>query len=107
MDVFNFKEMVKKDMETIMNIDEFATIHAVDGVEVPIIIDNSKLQENKAKSQYSDGINTGEILFFVKVSDLKFHPAIDQHIVFDKDEYRVVSVDELGLLYEITLRGNY
>ena len=45
-----FKHMVSNDTDhVIFNLDELADLHEVDGRQVPVIIDDVKLEEMKAK----------------------------------------------------------
>ena len=45
-----FKHMVGSDTDhVIFNLDELADLHEVDGRQVPVIIDDVKLEEMKAK----------------------------------------------------------
>ena len=58
-----FKRMVSNDTDhVIFNLDELADLHEVDGRQVPVIIDDVKLEEMKANPKYAGGYNTATSL---------------------------------------------
>ena len=100
--------MLENDLNNVFfNTDEFAEKHIVDDKEMSIIIDNEKLNELKAKSQYAEYIATCSMLIMVKASDFSYKPAIGQVISIDGDIYRANLVTETGMIYEIALEANY
>lgn len=53
----NFKDFVKRDLETFINLDEFAEIHHIDGMPVKSIIDSDVLQiYSNVKAEQYDGV---------------------------------------------------
>jgi len=99
-----FMDYVLSDLNTLINSDEFAEIHNVDGKDVSVIVDNDKLQE-RSKKEF-DGLSVGELLYFAKVSDLAKKPMQDSVQLFDKRPYLVFNVREDNGLYEIILQQN-
>lgn len=115
---------MQDDLDMLFDVTMLAEIHNVNGAETPVIIDNQRLLELKAKSQYAEGISTAELLFFVKCVDFVvkptneqeinfdediygLKPAVGQVITFDNDIYRVVAVTELNGMFEIVLGANW
>lgn len=100
----NFKDLLNQDLNTFFNSDEFGETHNIDGKDVTIIVDTDKLQE-RSKKEF-DGLSVGELLYFVKVSDLSKKPVQDSIQVFDKKPYLIFNVREDNGIYEIILQQN-
>ena len=91
------------DINTFINQDEFAELHAVDGVQLQLVIDNDKFKERQAKAEYG---YKGDILFYVQKSVYGDAPAIDQIVKFDGEVYRVSDFQDDNGMYYITLESN-
>lgn len=104
----SFKEQMERDLDsTFFNTDEFAELHAVDGKEIPVVVDNETLlQLNMGKTVNSDGIFTDSIIIFVQKKYLDYEPVIGQVIDFDGVTYPVDNVLSDTGGYTIILRGN-
>ena len=100
----NFKDLLQQDLNTFFNPDEFGEMHNIDGKEVNVIVDNDKLQE-RSKKEF-DGLSVGELLYYVKVSDLIKKPIQDAPQLFDKKPYLIFNVREDNGVYEIILQQN-
>lgn len=92
------------DLSTFINQDEFAELHAIDGVELPIVIDNDRLKDRTQKE--FDGISIGEILFYVKKEDLTDRPEQGKPIRFGKRQMYISDCKENMGMYEIILSQN-
>lgn len=101
-----FKKMVQSDLDMIFSVDMFAEEHIINGKKMVVIIDNDKLADLKAKSQYADGIATAEMLILIKSAEFGLKPAPMQIVSFDDDIYRVVTVLSSDGLFEIALEAN-
>lgn len=95
-----FKEAAEDDMEVFFNLEEFADTHNIDGVNMPIIIDEDRLEELKhSKDTYIEGIYKARLLFLVKKSDFGGKPAKDTMIEVDDRTYRVIdSAEDSGVI---------
>lgn len=104
----SFKEQLEMDFDnTFFNLDEFAELHTIDGNEIPVVVDNETLlQLNLGKTEYSDGIFTDNIMFFVQRKYLNYEPVIGQVIEFDGVAYPIDNVLSDTGGYTIILRGN-
>lgn len=99
--------MLIDDLNVFFNEEEFAERHVVNEVEMTIVVDNDKLVDLKAKSQYASGISSAEKLIIVQKTEFGSKPAVGQIITVDDDIYRVVTVEEPLGVFEITLEANY
>lgn len=99
-----FKDAITQDIRVFINLDEFAENHVIDGVLLPVIIDNEKLQE-RSKKEY-DGISVGEILFYINTTSLNKKPKIGSPMIFDDKLMYVFDCREDMGMYEIILQQN-
>lgn len=96
----NFKELVKQDLEHILfNTEELAELHELNGYQVPVILDNSKLLHFKQDT----GLMDARILIFVQSSKLKFTPEAGNVVQFDGRKYEILSSEKYGGAFEIVL----
>lgn len=104
----SFKEQLEKDFDSIFfNLEEFAEIHLINNLEVPVVVDNDTLMElNLGKSANADGIFTDNKMFFVLKKYLNFEPVAGQHLEFDGEYYPISNVLEDFGGYTIVLTGN-
>ncbi|WP_024346582.1 hypothetical protein [Lacrimispora indolis] len=104
----SFKDQLEKDFDsTFFNMDEFAEIHRINDMEVPIVVDNDTLMElNLGKNADADGIFTDDKMFFVQKKYLDFEPVAGQHLKFDGEFYPISNVLEDFGGYTIVLTGN-
>ncbi len=99
-----FKEAAEVDMAVFFNLEEFAETHNIDGVDMPIVIDEAKLEELKSsKDIYVEGIHKARLLFHVKKLDFGGKPAIDTVIEMDNRTYRVIDSLEDSVVITIIL----
>lgn len=107
-----FKDQAQLDIGAVFfNFDEFATLHKINGTEMPAIIDDNEIIDrekryNHIKGAHSDGVYLREKLVYVKAEDFGALPIADRILNLDGKTYRVVdSTDEVGV-YTITLEAN-
>lgn len=101
----SLKDQMQRDVDSVFfNIDEFAEPHLINGRSVNIIIDNDQLTV-RSKKEY-DGISVGEILYYVKASDLSHRPEQGESQIFDKKPMVVFDCREDLGVYEIILTQN-
>jgi len=102
--IMPLRDYLIPDLNVFMNLDEFAELHSIDGVELPVIIDNDRLRERTQKE--FNGISIGELLIFVKKDDLEKRPEIGRPMRFDKRQMYVADcIEDMGV-YEIILTQN-
>lgn len=99
----DFKEQIKKDLDTFFDFDEFAEEHIVNKRKLDIIIDNETLKE-RTKTEY-EGIFVGDILYFVKAQDYGLPPKAEELHFLDGRQYKVFDVNIQNGVYEIILQS--
>lgn len=100
------KDYLASDLDTFLNADEFADTHNIDGRDVPAIIDRDVLKQRSRQVDRVDGVYSGEVLLFVRVSDLPERPVIDQRMRVDNELFYVVDCNENDGMLEISLGAN-
>lgn len=106
----NLKDVVKKDTELFLNLDEFSDIHDINGKEMLVIVDNDLLKDRPRQSveayHAASGVYVAEKVIFVRESDLGYTPVIDQKFYLDGNLHMVTGCNsQMGIL-EITLTAN-
>ena len=109
-----FKDLIREDVKNVfMNPEEFSDLHTLNGVEVPVQIDNNEqIEREKRFNQNMDGIYVNQKLIYVSAEDYKKAPGraglpkLVTTISLDGRVYRVAdAIDESGI-YSITLEAN-
>ena len=91
------------DLDTFINLDEFADDHLINGTLLKCVIDNDIFDERSTLSgDRSGGVFKDMISIFIKKEDIE-KPLIDEMITVDDEDYRVVEVKENMRMYEIEL----
>ncbi len=91
------------DLDTFINLDEFADDHLINGTLLKCVIDNDIFDERSTLSgDRSGGVFKDMISIFIKKEDIE-KPLIDEMITVDDEDYRVVEVKENMRVYEIEL----
>ena len=100
-----FKEMVAEECtEVFLNLNEFASLHLVDGREMAIQIDDSEVTEREKKQkERADGIYKRQFLFYVAQKEFGPLPTIGRKITIDRDSYRIIDANSEGGIYSITV----
>ena len=96
----NFKDFVKHDLDTFINLEEFAEVHHIDGKPVKSMIDSDVLQiYSNVKAEQYDGVYRSILALYVKEDDLGYRPVRDQHLNIDGAIYIVDECSsEMGIL---------
>ncbi len=103
-----FKEQLRDDVGTVfLNTDEFASIHTVNGKQIPTLVDNIELidREKKAKSNM-DGVTARTTLIYVKARDYGALPPVGSVVRLDGSPYRVTDSTNEDGVYSIHLEAN-
>lgn len=91
------------DLDTFINLDEFADDHLINGTLLKCVIDDDIFDERSTLSgDRSGGVFKDMISIFIKKEDIE-KPLIDEMITVDDEDYRVVEVKENMRMYEIEL----
>lgn len=98
----SFKDILNNDMATFFSLDEFSTIHRIDGKKINIVIDENRLMERNQKN--FQGLSVGEILYFVKADDFGELPEQGTPQNFDGKRMYVLDAKEDNGIYEIMLQ---
>lgn len=105
----NFKDQLIKDLDVFINKNEFGDLHQIDGVEMPVVVDDDILEEFSGRSaemeNAMEGIYQKATTIFVKVSDYE-KPEIGYRLKLDDSYYYVTGVSESAGLLKINLISN-
>lgn len=102
------KDLVIKDLGIFFNPDEFGQLHDVNGRQVLVVFDEDVLKERNVFRNLvpTDGIYTGQVVVYIKSTDLPSMPAIGSVLRLDGKMYLVNEVSESMGILEITLEAN-
>ncbi len=97
-----FKEQVENDINVFLNLDEFAEIHNLNGIECPAVAtDDSTRSHNKVLggSRFTDGLHGDSVRLQVRTSDLPAIPVQGTNFKYDGKLYKVAScTNNMGVL---------
>lgn len=100
-----FKDMVEKDINGVfIDIDFFGDINVVEGVEIPIVIDNDALKEKQGGQDLA--VAESATLFYAHVSDLPKRRPAGESLNVDGREYLIDDWSEDMGVATIVLREN-
>lgn len=101
----SFKEQILKDLDTVfLNLDEFAELHRIEGVQVTVVVDSDQL--NKLKKGQILGLIEADMLLMGKEADFPDDLEPGRLLNVDGRELIVVnSGKDMGLV-EVALRQN-
>ena len=108
-----FKDLIREDVKNVfMNPEEFSDLHTLNGVEVPVQIDNNEqIEREKRFNQNMDGIYVNQKLIYVSAEDYKKAPGRaglpkqGTTISLDGRVYRVADVIDESGIYSIPLEA--
>ena len=103
-----FKDIIANDIHhTFLNVDEFSDMHVLNGVEMPVQMDDiEQIEREKRYKDNMDGLFVQQRLVYVAASDYGPLPKRDSLVTLDGRKYRVAdAIDEYGV-YSITLEAN-
>lgn len=98
------KDYMNADLIGFINLNEFAEKCNIDGKIINAVIDNDRLQE-RSKKEY-EGINVGDILYYVSEVDLMHKPIVGAIQKFNSKSYEVFDVRRDAGLLEIIIKRN-
>ena len=103
-----FKDIIQADIhKTFLNVEEFSDLHVVNGVEMPVQMDDiEQINREKRYKDNMDGIFVQQRLIYVAASDYGPLPKKDSLVTLDSRKYRVADAIEEGGVYSITLEAN-
>lgn len=104
----NFKDAVQKDVKAVfINMDEFADIHVLNGVETLCVVDTditSATNENDNNNVVGVFLNACKI--YVAESDIETRPVEGELLDLDGETYIVRKVSRESGILEITAEAN-
>ncbi len=101
------KDLITKDLGIFLNPEEFGQLHDVNGRQVLIVFDADILKERASyRDVPTDGVFTGQVVVFIKSTDLPSMPATGSVLRLDGKMYLVNEVSESMGILEITLEAN-
>lgn len=101
----SFKEQILKDLDSVfLNLDEFAELHRVEGVQIAVVVDNDQL--NKLKKGQILGLVEADMLLMGREVDFPANLEPGRLLNVDGREMLVAnSGKDMGLV-EVALRQN-
>lgn len=100
-----FKDQIVRDLDAVfLNTDEFAELHRVEGVRIPVVVDNDRL--NKLKQGQILGLVEADMLLMGKESD--FPPDLEPGRLLNVDGRELIVAaygKDMGLV-EVALNQN-
>lgn len=99
----SFREQIAADIDGVFfNMEEFGSIHNVNGVELPVVLydDENKAHDGGSTRNY-DGLSSDSPTLAIRREDLgEKLPAYGQNFKLDSKLYKVKSVsDEMGIVH--------
>lgn len=100
----SFKEMAVNDIDNaFFNLDEFAEVLLVDGVEVVVVNDDYALAEYN--SSLSEGLIECDLLYFAPMSVFPERLFVGKRILVRNQPYLIEKLNEVQGVYTILLAG--
>ena len=100
-----FKEQIQKDLAAVFfNLDEFAELHRIEGVQIAVVVDNDQM--NKLKKGQILGLIEADMLIMGRESD--FPADLDPGRLLNVDGRELIvanSGKDMGMV-EVALRQN-
>ena len=91
-----FKDMVAKDRDIVLNLDELGEEHEIDGKTVICVVDDKTLRDRQGGAEYA--IGTAYMYIFAKCEDLPPRRGYGYELMVDGIPYQVETWDEdMGL----------
>lgn len=101
------RDYLAADLASFFNLDEFAELHDIDGMQIPAIVDGDVLKvRSNYKSERYDGVYAAELAVYVRAADLPSRPVYGQQVRLDGKLYLVVESTEAEGILEIVLGAN-
>ena len=96
-----FKEILDKDLDVFVNIEEFGEESSINGTTIIVVEDNDGVKEYKNNNV--DLIYEDLLMLYCKVQDLD-SINIDNYIDYNGMFYTILSKDKQGGIYQIVLK---
>ena len=97
-----FKEQLENDIGVFLNLDEFAEIHNLNGIECPVVAtDDSTRAHAKVAggARSTDGLHGDSVRLQVRTADLPSIPVQGTNFKYDGKLYKVAScTNNMGVL---------
>lgn len=100
----NFKEQIERDLDVFLNLDEFAELHRVEGVQITVVVDDDQL--NKLKQGQILGLVEADMLLMGRESDFPARLEPGRLLNVDGREMLVTNSGTAAGLVEVALRQN-
>ena len=101
----SFREQIQKDLDTVfLNLGEFAELHRIEGVQIPVVMDSDQL--NNLKQGQILGLIEADILLMGREKD--FPPNLEPGRLLNVDGRELIVVNsgyDMGIV-EVALRQN-
>lgn len=106
-----FQDYVAHDVgQAFFNTKEHASIHQIDGKDMPVILDEDRLREHSsnweagAKQNFDTGLYRAVCTIYVRKEDYGPKPQIGKLLIFDgKRTYKILNCQEEDGIYRMSL----
>lgn len=106
----NFKDIIKKDIHTFINQNEFAEEHNINGAIIKCVIDEDISKERNINKETVNmkGIFYNEVSLFIEKKHFLRIPKIEELMSIDDYNYRIKDIsDSEGILEFELIRADY
>lgn len=101
-----FKDFLQQDVDNVFfNTTEFAERVDINGTLMDVIFDDELYREQQL--QKGEGLENGELLFHVKMTDMPEKPFIGQSLEYNFNSYQITDIKEVEGIYTITIGGAF
>ena len=104
------RDYLASDLDTFVNLDEFAKIHDINGCDILAVVDEDIQKERPRgsvdRSPASEGVFIGNVSLFVRLTDIGELPTQGSILRLNSKMYLVSTVSESEGLLEIVLEAN-
>ena len=97
------RDYFKSDLAAMINTDEFATVHTINGTKVNVVVDEDLYKERQQSLSDPEAYFPATVSYHVVASVSGSRPKVNSVQIFDGKKYIVFDVQEDEGLYYITL----
>lgn len=104
----NLKDAMKIDVQTFINMDEFAEYHSFGAINkertIRMIVENDI--ETVSPLSYAEGVSSYRKILHVDVEELGYYPEREMKVSLDGVEYEVTDVEDARGILKVTIEAN-
>lgn len=104
----NLKDAMKDDVQSFINMDEFAEYHSFGGVgrerAIRMIVENDI--ETVSPLAYAEGVSSYRKILHIDTAELGFFPERDMIVSLDDVEYQITDVEDARGILKVTIEAS-